>query len=373
MADDDTQLPTEEEEAAAWGEALGDDATEGGAASDEEAAAAEGWGETDDEEDDRVLNQDEIDMLLGFDGGDSGDNNKGIHAILDRALMAYEKMPMLEVVFDRLVRMLSSSLRNFTSDNVDVSLDSMTSLRFDDYLNSIPLPALLVVFRAVEWENFGLVTVDSSQIYSTVDVLFGGRRSSRPIRIEGRPYTTIEQDIVKRMVNIILNDMSQAFDPISPVTFQFDRLENNPRFATITRPNNAALLIRLRVEMEERGGVIELLLPHTTLEPIRDLLLQMFMGEKFGQDTAWERHFGTEMRSADVDVEVVLDEMSLPLGDVINLQVGNTIMLKTKPGDEVKIKCGDVVLSKGKVGRIDDTVAVSLTQSIANNLKEFTS
>lgn len=119
----------------------------------------------------RVLNQDEIDILLGFDSHEAAtDNTSGIHAILDKALMAYEKMPMLEVVFDRMVRQLSSSLRNFTSDNVDISLDSMVSLRFEDYLNSIPLPALLVVFRAIEWENFGIVTVDSSQIYSMVEI-----------------------------------------------------------------------------------------------------------------------------------------------------------------------------------------------------------
>ncbi len=329
-------------------------------------------GEAGDEENERVLDQSEIDMLLGFDGDvEDDESGKGIHAILDRALMAYEKMPMLEVVFDRLVRMMSSSLRNFTSDNVDVSLDSMTSLRFDDYLNSIPLPALLVVFRAVEWENFGLVTVDSSQIYSTVDVLFGGRRSQKPVRIEGRPYTTIEQDIVKRMVEIVLSDMSQAFDPISPVTFQYDRLENNPRFATITRPNNAALLVRLRVEMEERGGIIEILLPHNTLEPIRDMLLQMFMGEKFGQDTVWERHFGTEMRQTDMDVEVVLDEMKLALGDVVNLKVGNTMMLQAKPDDEVKLKCGGVDLARGKIGRVGDTVAVSLVESIRKKLEDL--
>lgn len=321
---------------------------------------------------DRVLDQSEIDMLLGFDdNSDDEFNNTGIHAILDRALMAYEKMPMLEVVFDRLVRMLSSSLRNFTSDNVDVSLDSMTSLRFDDYLNSIPLPALLVVFRAVEWENFGLVMVDSSQIYSTVDVLFGGRRSQKPVRIEGRPYTTIEQDIVRKMVEIILGDMSQAFDPISPVTFQYDRLENNPRFATITRPNNAALLVRLRVEMEERGGIVEILLPHNTLEPIRDMLLQMFMGEKFGQDSAWERHFGTEMQMTNMDVEAVLDEMKLPLGDVVNLKVGNTMMLETRPDQEVKIKCGGVTLSSGKIGRVADTVAISLTESIRKKFEDL--
>ncbi len=323
------------------------------------------------EPDVRVLNQDEIDLLLGFDSAaETNENNSGIMAILDKSMMAYEKLPMLEVVFDRMVRILSTSLRTFTSDNVDVSIDSMTSLRFEDYLNSIPLPALLGVFRAVEWENFGLVTVDSSQIYSTVDILLGGRRATRPIRIEGRPYTTIEQDIVRKMVEIVLNDMGSAFDPLSPVTFQFDRLENNPRFASITRPNSAALLVRLRVDMDERGGMIEILSPHNTLEPIRDLLLQMFMGEKFGQDSVWERHLGKEVQQTYIDVEAVLDERKISLGEIIDLKIGSTIMLNAKPNDLVKIKSGGVQLTTAKLGKLGDMMAVSLVDEI-KRMKEM--
>jgi flagellar motor switch protein FliM len=351
-------------------------------AEDEDAAAA--WaamldGDGDDAEGEkgagappgRVLNQDEIDSLLGFDTRDSdGNRNSGINAILDKALMAYEKLPMLEVVFDRLVRMMSTSLRNFTSDNVDVSIDSMTSLRFGDYLNSIPLPALLVVYKALEWENYGLITVDSSLIYSTVDVLLGGRRSNRPIRIEGRPYTTIEQDIVKRMVDVVLSDMSGAFDPLSPVTFQFDRLENNPRFATIARPANAALLVRLRVDMEERGGNIEILIPHATLEPIRDLLMQMFMGEKFGHDSVWETHLGREVRQTDVEIEAVLDEKTVMLHDVMNFKVGSTILLNCSPNEPIQLKCGSVVLTTGKIGRVGDNIAVRVEEPIRKKAKE---
>lgn len=318
-------------------------------------------------DDGRVLNQDEIDLLLGFDSKEAeSDNNTGIKAILGKSLMAYEKMPMIEVVFDRLVRFLSSSLRTFTSDNVDVSIDSITSLRFDDYLNSIPLPALLVVYRAVEWENFGLVTVDSSLIYSMVDVLLGGRRSSRPIRIEGRPYTTIEQDIVKSMVDIILTEMSTAFDPISPVTFQHERLENNPRFATITRPNNAALLVRLRVDIEDRGGIVEILLPHTTLEPIRDLLTQIFMGEKFGHDSVWEQHLAREMKYTDVHLDVVLDERTINIGEILRLKVGSTVLFDRPVNGNVTLKCGDVALTHCKLGRVGSKIAVSLTESISS-------
>ena len=136
----------------------------------------------------RVLNQDEIDSLLGFDEeAEDVSDKSGIQAILNSAMVSYERLPMLEVVFDRLVRMMSTSLRNFTSDNVEVSLDNIASLRFGDYLNSIPLPAMLGVFKAEEWDNFGLLTVDSSLIYSTVDVLLGGRRGTAAMRIEGRP------------------------------------------------------------------------------------------------------------------------------------------------------------------------------------------
>lgn len=351
---------------------------------DDEAAAAEwaamldgdGEGEGGEGEegktDERVLNQDEIDLLLGFDsGGADSDNQSGIEAILGKALMAYEKLPMLEVVFDRLVRMLSSSLRNFTSDSVEVSVDSMTSLRFEDYLNSIPLPALLVVFRAAEWDNFGIITVDSSLIYSTVDVLLGGRRSNRPIRVEGRPYTTIEQDIVKRMVDVVLADMSSAFDPISPITFSHERLENNPRFATITRPNNAALLVKLRVDMDDRGGIVEILLPHATLEPVRDLLMQIFMGERFGQDSVWEKHLADEVRLANIPVRAVLDEKNIPIREVVDFKVGSTLLLDCTPNSEVTLSCGDVILTKGKLGRVGDKIAVSLTQPVKKRNKEL--
>jgi flagellar motor switch protein FliM len=307
----------------------------------------------------RILNQEEIDSLLGFrDDEDDVGSKSGILAIVNSALVSYERLPMLEVVFDRLVRMLSTSLRNFTSDNVEVSLDNITSLRFGDYLNSIPLPAMLGVFKAEEWDNYGLLTVDSSLIYSIVDVLLGGRRGTAPIRIEGRPYTTIERSLVERMVHVILSDLSAAFDPLSPVTFRYDRLETNPRFATIARPANAVILAKLRVDMEDRGGKVELCLPYATLEPVRELLLQMFLGEKFGRDSIWETHLANQLWQTDIEIEAVLDEIAMPLKQALNLQVGSRIMLNAHPSSPVELRCGDSRLFVGAMGRRDGKIAI---------------
>src|SRR4051794_29073594 len=313
----------------------------------------------------RILNQEEIDSLLGFNLGDIALNeNSGIRAIIDSAMVSYERLPMLEIVFDRLVRLMTTSLRNFTSDNVEVSLDRIPSVRFGDYLNSIPLPAILSVFKAEEWDNFGLFTVDSSLIYSIIDVLLGGRRGQTAVRVEGRPYTTIETNLVKRLVEVVLADAEQAFRPLSPVTFSIDRLETNPRFAAISRPANAAILVRLRIDMEDRGGNIELLLPYATIEPIRPVLLQMFMGEKFGRDPIWEGHFATEVAQAEISVDAVLYEADIPLKELMKLKVGDTLPLEMKPDALVTVRCGNVTLTEGRMGRVGDRVAIRVTKQL---------
>ncbi|HET8729421.1 MAG TPA: flagellar motor switch protein FliM [Alphaproteobacteria bacterium] len=353
MADPTTNAPEEDEDAMAaeWAAMMDDDGDAGIATTGPVS--------------NRILNQDEIDSLLGFDGDGAGNgDNSGVMALINSAMVNYERLPMLEVVFDRLVRMMSTSLRNFTSDNVEVSLDQITSIRFGDYLNSIPLPAMLSVFKAEEWDNYGLMVVDSSMIYSIVDVLLGGRRGTAAMRIEGRPYTTIERNLVERLVHVVLSDLSAAFDPLSPVTFRFDRLETNPRFATIVRPGNAAMLAKLRIDMEDRGGRLELLIPYATLEPVRELLLQMFMGEKFGRDSIWENHLASELWQTDVQLDAVLDEVTVSLRDVLNWKVGSRLMLTTRSDGLVDLRCGEVPMFKGRMGRKKGNIAVRVDREV---------
>jgi flagellar motor switch protein FliM len=314
---------------------------------------------------DRVLNQDEIDSLLGFD---ASTNNAveltGVQALINSALVSYERLPMLEIVFDRLVRLATTSLRNFTSDNVEVSMESISSVRFGDYLNSIPLPAILSVIKAEEWDNFGLLTVDSNLIYSMIDVLLGGRRVGGQILVEGRPYTTIELALARRMIEVILEDTHRAFEPVTEVNFKLERLETNPRFAAISRPANAAILIELRIEMDDRGGKIEILLPYATIEPIREQLLQMYMGEKFGRDPIWEGHLATEVFAADVQLEAVLHEFDLPLSRALDLKPGETIMFDRSPSEPITLRCGEVELTEGVMGHIGNHVSVRVSRPL---------
>ncbi len=373
MSDTDTeelsQMSDEEQAMMDEWAAMADDGD--GDASEEsdsaEASVEASDGGVEDDGSTRILNQEEIDSLLGFDDEGAGDGEtSGVMALVNSAMVNYERLPMLDIVFDRLVRLMSTSLRNLTGDNVEVSLDQVSTVRFGDYINSIPLPAMLSVFKAEEWDNNGLMVTDSALIYSIVDVLLGGRKGESSIRIEGRPYTTIESKLVEKMVHIALTDLSSAFDPLSPVSFNLDRVETNPRFATITQSGNACVITRLRVDMGERGGRVEILIPYATLEPIRELLLQMFMGEKFGRDSIWENHLTEELHKTDVQLQAVLGEMSVPLGEMLNWKVGDQIMLNSFVNEDVELRCGDFPMFKGPVGQKQEHIAVRVEDYIAS-------
>ncbi|HXA38912.1 MAG TPA: FliM/FliN family flagellar motor switch protein, partial [Phenylobacterium sp.] len=184
------------------------------------------------------------------------------------------------------------------------------------------------------------------------------------------PYTTIERVLVQRMVEVVLADARLAFEPLTPVTFNLDRLETNPRFAAIARPANAAILVKLRIDMEDRGGRIELLLPYATLEPIRKMLLQQFMGEKFGRDNIWEGHLATELWTTQMEVRAVLDEQQMGLKKVLDLKVGDTLMLNATPDSLIELRAGVIPLTRGRMGRRNAHIAVRVEAPLTPHARQ---
>jgi flagellar motor switch protein FliM len=168
---------------------------------------------------------------------------------------------------------------------------------------------------------------------------------------------------------VVLTDAKMAFEPLTPVSFTLDRLETNPRFAAIARPANAAILVKLRIDMEDRGGRIELLLPYATLEPIRKMLLQQFMGEKFGRDNIWESHLASELWTTSMDVRAVLDEQQVPLRQILDLKVGDTIMLNATPDSLIERRAGAIPQTRGRMGRRNSPLAVRVEAPLPPNAR----
>lgn len=306
-----------------------------------------------------------IDALFGFADSGPQQPKSGLKAVIESNVISYERLPMLEVVCERMVRTFATSMRNLTSDAIDVSLEEITSTRFGEFMNHVALPAMFGVFKVREWENFGVITVDSGLIYAVVDALLGGRRGNAPMRVEGRAFTTIETQLVWKMIELALEELSASFEAVEPVTMELERIEASPRFAAIAGPSNITAVATFRVDMEGRGGKFSVLLPYATLEPVRAKLLQRFMGEKLGRDRMWEAHMASELMDTAVTVDVVLGEKQMPLREVTSLKIGQTIALNRSPDDALQVQCGGMPLGQAHIGQRSQNIAIRMATDIS--------
>jgi flagellar motor switch protein FliM len=295
----------------------------------------------------------------------------GVQMLIDRAGSSQSKMPMMEIIFDRLISLVSSSYRSFTSFTVDVEIESNQTMRFGEYVEALPNPTLISIVKAVEWNSFIILRVDQPLTYGLIDILFGGRKAEPNLQVEGRLYTSIEQSIVHSIADVFLNELSTAFDPISPITFNLERIESNPRFATIARPEDTAIILRLKMKMESRNGYIDLVIPHSSLDPVKKILQKSFLGDRASKDQSWQSHMHTEIANASVTLSVYLNGITSTIKNIANLKVGDTIILDKEPDEDIFITIDKLKISSGKIGKIGDNVAIKISDEI--NLNKYKS
>lgn len=321
---------------------------------------------TENNDSDNLLDPDKL-----FADPNSQEMNSGLALILGSGITQSERLPILDVVFDRLVRFLTTSLRNFTAENVDVSCSRIESVRLADYLNNLPLPLLMGVFKAKQWDTPALISIDNNLTTSVIEILLGGRKiAPTKGRPEGRSYTSLERALIENLIKVILDDFTSAFSPICDVDFVFERLEINPRFATIVHEKNATMKISFKLEMDERGGHFDIIIPYSSVEPIRDLLLQNFMGEKFGRDPIWENHLASRIKEANIKLQAALPAEQFSLHEVLSWKVGSQISLSCNTSTQVGMYRDDYCVLTGRMGQKNGHVAIMVNNILFGKEKE---
>lgn len=313
-----------------------------------------------------AFDQADIDALFG-DVGTTAPARTGLRALVENDSVRQERLPMLEVICDRVLRSFATAMRNLTSDTIDVSLDGVSSGRFGDLMNHAPLPAMFGVFRIPEWNDYGVIIVEPALIYSSVDALLGGGKSGeRQQRIEGRAFTPIETALVGKLMQLALDELAASFGSIAAISMVVERIETSPRFAAIVGPTTTTAVCSYGVEIEGKLGRFTVLLPHPCIEPVRDKLLQRFMGEKSGGDAGWTSHFERELRSMPLDLAACLSDRELAYHDVRQWQVGDVVPLGVGPDDPLTLVVEGLPLAAGLIGRKGSAAAVRLTSAWGN-------
>ncbi|MBL7669368.1 MAG: flagellar motor switch protein FliM [Bdellovibrionaceae bacterium] len=332
----------------------------------------------------QVLSQNEVDALLAAvsDGevasndsaaAPSGGGKSGV-SVDDRKIMPYDltsqdriirgRLPQLEVIYEKFMRSFRVSLSSALRKIASIALTSTEFLKFGEFINTLPMPTCMSVLRFGNLRGSALLVIESKLAYALVDSFFGG--ADRPYsKIDGKDFTPIELSIVRKVVELAINDLEVAWSSIEKIGCSFVRTEVNPQFVGIVPPTDVVIASTFDVELENATGTISMVIPYATIEPIKQKLSTGFQVESDQTDKRlWTAIIKEQLLDTSLDIKVNLGETQILLEDLMSLKVGDVIPLTQDATGELDIQFEEVRKFKGYYGNHHGTVAVQITRPI---------
>ena len=306
----------------------------------------------------KILSQDEVDALLkGMSGGeievetDAGPGADGVivYDLTNQDRIIRGRMPTLEIINDRFARLFRTTLSSALRKIVDLTTTSVDMVKFGEFMRSLPVPTSLHIFKMDPLRGHAIFVLESKLVFHLVETFFGGSGTGE-VKIEGRDFTAIEQQLTRKVVQLSLKDMEQAWKPVHDVTMVYQRTEINPQFASIVPPSDVVIVIKFEMEMEHAAGTITVCIPYSTIEPIRNKLYAGFQSDQLEVDHEWMRRFRLQLREAGVEVAVELARTEMTSGELLKLKVGDVIQMDKDVDEQVVALVEGVPKFKGKPG-----------------------
>jgi flagellar motor switch protein FliM len=297
----------------------------------------------------------------GLTGGHSGSGN---NLLLQKVNVENQQLPILDVVFDKFIQFFSASAGSFLQSRVEINKLHVTSLEFSNYLAKTPLPALFNIFKIVDWESRGVVMINNNMTYSLINVLLGGKKNGNPAKekVESRAFSRLETNIVERFVSVALQDLSSAFAFIHPIIFAVERQETIPSLIGGISQSALVSVCSFKLNMGDFEGIMDIIIPHKSLDPIREELVKTHsMEDSLGKVNNWRPLLTEKVLQTHVDVSAILLEDTASLLDVINWKPGTTIPIDVHKFEEVVLRVGNKDLFSGKVGHQNGMISIEVT------------
>jgi flagellar motor switch protein FliM len=315
----------------------------------------------------KILEPAEIDALMkGVDSGavnTQPDNVPGEVQNYDfrepkRSLRG--RLPALELINERFARSLRISLYNLLHRSADITVKPLRIEPFSGYVGTLPAPSSLNLVKVAPLRGTGLVVLEPGLVFTIVDHFFGG--IGRSWKVEGREFTATEQRIIHMILRSVFADLREAWAPVADIELEFLQSEINPQFAPIEAPTELVVASSYHIELAGGGGELQVTLPYSMLEPLREVLEGGLGNTRLEKDPRWSQGLREEIEEAEVELRMLLGRTSLTLADLLNLKPAD--VLPCDFSGKVTLYAEDVPLFRGNFGLSRGLQAVKIDERV---------
>lgn len=296
-------------------------------------------------------------------GGEAGEPEIAAYDLTNQDRVIRGRMPTLDIIYERFIRLFRISLSNSLRKIASISIISTDLLKFGEFVNTLPIPSCMSIMRFEALRGPALLVFESKLAYALVDSYFGG--TDRPYtKIEGKEFTHIELSIIKKVMDLAINDLEEAWAPVHKTRISFVRTEVNPQFVGVVPPSDVIISTTFEVELENASGTIALVIPYSTIEPIKQKLNATFQAETDSKDKLWTKTMSEHLQNVESEVVVNLGETTITVGDLVNLNVGDIIPLTQDADGELNLQLEGVGKFRCLFGVSRGNRAVQITRPV---------
>ena len=323
-----------------------------------------------------VLSQDEVDALLqGVAGDDVVSDSEGNddeeydpEEVISFDLTAQDRiirgrMPTLEIIHDRFVRLFRLTLSNALRRVVDINVRSTELIKFGEFIKTLPVPTSMNLFRMTPLRGNAMMVFETRLVFTLVEMFFGGS-GDIDAKAEGRDFTEIEARMIKRVIISGLEDLQTSWRPVFPVQINYSRNEINPQFVSIVPHSEIVIVVTFDIEIGRTPMAITVCVPYSMIEPIRTKLNAGFQSEQDEKDNTWSNRFKQNLQKVHVEVVAKLGETEISVRDFLNLQKDDVLYLEHEVKDPISIEVNGVQKFTGFQGAYKGKKAINIDDLI---------
>ena len=327
----------------------------------------------------KILSQDEIDALLstvaedaGEGGGDGGlgpAKRVTLYDFKHPNLISKEQMRLLENIHENFSRnfgvFLSAQLRMI----VEIELLAIDQLLYSEFVMSIAPPGCLYVMSIDNPTGEVILEISPSLVIFIVEKLFGGKGSFSAAT--SRAISVIEQRIMGKVMERAAVEVANVWRTLIDLETEITRFESNPEFIQIVPSAEPVVVVSLQVKIHDNKTLMNFCYPYRWLSELvgsQGVQEKIQFGSSVSNPEEREKMIYHLNRVA-CSVEANLGTTTMSINDFINLQVGDLVILDSKPSDECSVFVRGKLTFKGVIGKSEKYRAVQITQVLKEELE----
>lgn len=322
-----------------------------------------------------LLSQDEIDVLLnGVDEGDVETDDLppappagGVQAydLTNQDHIVRGRLPTLEMINERFTRYTEHSMFNLLRQTPQVTAAKIENIKLSEYLQMLGIPTSLNMVKIHPLRGTALFVLDADLVVNLVDRFFGGGCHDNDI--SEREFTATEKRIIQKVLNQIFVDMKEAWKTVMDIDFEYMGTEANPSMVKVVSASEVVVLSTFEVKIEGRGGNIQIAIPYSMLEPVRETLDSGVQADMEDSDDTWLESLQEDILYASVPISCRVAERKITLREILNFKVGDVIPIEM-PDSSLLMANGVPVFEAG-IGASNEHLALKIKRQIKRSGK----